>query len=242
MKKGVKADIENIKEIVQFIIKNLDNIKRIILFGSVAEKNTGNDIDLALVTTSWNGDLSELYLDVGRKIRAICQKYPIDYFVFPLNLLNNYKNSPFFKIINSTGRILYMDAESINEWISDAKLDYEQSCYLFKGGYYKGACYFAQQSLAKFIKFKLLYFGWELQKVHPIAFLISELRSYGFTITDVTDDDLTFIDSIYKSRYPGEQGLLPYGDPSKNDAQKTINIAYRIGTVMGQKLKKLERL
>lgn len=237
MKEANKADIKNIKEIVHFTIRNLDNVKRIILFGSVAEKDRGNDIDLVFVTAPYYGDMKELYIDAGKKIRAICQKYPIDYFIIPHNLVDNYRNSPFFRIINNTGRILYMDTESINEWISDAKLDYEQSCYLFQGGYYKGSCYFAQQSIEKFIKSKLLYFGWELRKVHPIVFLVSELKSYGFIMTDVSDDDLSFIDDIYKGRYPGEQGLLPYGNPSKNDTQKAIFIAYRTGTAMGQKLK-----
>jgi len=242
MEKTNKTNISNIKEVVQFIIQNLDNVKRIILFGSVADKNNGNDIDLALVTAPWVGDIKDLYLDVGRRIRIVCQKYPVDYFIIPINLLNNenYKNSPFLRIINHKGRILYMDTESINACISDARLDYEQSCYLFRGGYYKGASSFAQQSIEKFIKTKLLQFGWELQKVHQIVFLVSELKSYGYTITDVTDDEVSFIDNIYKGRYPGEQGLLPYGEPSQDDAQKAINIAYRIGAVMGQKLEKLK--
>lgn len=239
MKNKNKADINSLKEIVLFIIQNLHNVKRIILFGSMAANKKGSDIDIALVTTSWDGDIKNLYIDVGKKMRTICQKYPIDFFILPLNILNKYKNSHFLKAINNTGRVLYMDNEGIDEWVDDAKLDYEQSCYLFEGGYYKGACYFAQQSIEKFVKSKLLFLGWELRKVHTLAFLISEMKTFGYTISNITFDDISFMDSIYKGIYPGEQGLLPYGNPSKQDAQKAISIVYRIGTEMGQKLKKL---
>lgn len=235
-----QVNIKDTQEIVQFITGNLDNIKRIILFGSVATKGEGNDLDIVIITASWKGDIKELYSSVGRKINVICQKYPIDYFIIPVNLVEKYKDSPFLKSINITGRMLYMDSESINEWVLDAMLDYEQSCYLFKGQYYKGACYFAQQSIEKFLKAKLLQSGWELQKVHTVVFLASEMRSFGNEIKNITDDELTFIDSIYKSRYPGEQGLLPYGDPTKDDAEKAISIAYRTGFVTGQKLKERE--
>jgi HEPN domain-containing protein/predicted nucleotidyltransferase len=234
--KGKSVDIKDTKEIVQFIVRNLDNAKRIILFGSVAEKEKGNDLDLAIITTSWEGHLKELYYNVGKKICAICQKYPIDYFVIPVNLVEKYRDSPFLKIINTTGRLLYMDKESLNEWILDAKLDYEQSCYLFKGKYYKGACYFAQQSIEKFLKSKLFSFGWELKKAHTVVFLASELKSYGYPLADITDDELAYIDSIYKGGYPGEQGLLPYGNPTENDAERAISIAYRIELAIGREL------
>lgn len=235
-----KSDIKNLKEIVLFIKTNLSNTKKIILFGSVAKKNQGNDIDLAIVTTPWNGDLRELYQEVGKKLKAICQKFPIDYFIIPVNIVDIFKDSLFLRSINNTGRLLYMDNDSINEWINDAKLDYEQSCYLFQGGYYKGTCYFAQQSIEKFLKSKLLFLGWELKKVHQIVFLVSELISYGYTVTSVDDDNMSFIDSIYKSRYPGEQGLLPYGDPSRDDARKAIGIAHSIGIEMGHELSELK--
>ncbi|MGR3302093.1 MAG: HEPN domain-containing protein [Candidatus Scalindua sp.] len=232
-------DIKKIKEISHFISQNLENIKIIILFGSFATKGQGNDIDIVLVTAPWEKDIKELESYIGKKIRPICQKYPIDYFVLPLNLIEKHTNSAFLKLINTTGRLLYMDKEIINKWIVDAKIDYEQSCYLFKGEYYKGACYFAQQSIEKFVKSKLLLFGWELQKVHSIVFLVSELGYYKYTIQGVDDEELTFIDSIYKGRYPGEEGLLPYGNPSRDEALKAINITYRIGAEMGQKLEKL---
>jgi hypothetical protein len=70
------------------------------------------------------------------------------------------------------------------------------------------------------------------------VFLASELKSYGYLLADITDDELAYIDSIYKGGYPGEQGLLPYGNPTRNDAEMTISIAHRIGLATGQGLNK----
>ena len=236
----INKDTLDINGIVQFIVSHVKSIKMITMFGSIATNSKGNDLDLALVTNSCEDNLKELDLNVGRKIENICKKYPIDYFVLPINLIKKHKNSIFFNMIDTTGRILYMDKESINEWIDDAKLDYNQSIYLFHGGYYKGACYHAQQCVEKLLKAKLLHFKWELKKVYSVLFLMSELKSYGFTIENVSDDDLHFMNNIYKGRYPGESGLLPYGPPSKIDAQKSLSIAFKIGTAMGLTLNPLE--
>lgn len=42
------------------------------------------------------------------------------------------------------------------------------------------------------------------------------------------DVDIVFMDGIYRGRYPAEEGLLPQGDPSAEDAAKAIRIADKI--------------
>jgi len=43
-----------------------------------------------------------------------------------------------------------------------------------------------------------------------------------------TLEEIVFIDSIYRGRYPAEAGLFPLGEPSNKDAEKTVSIAKRI--------------
>ncbi len=234
----VKLNHKELNDIVKFIVRNVDNIRRIILFGSVAQKGFGNDLDLALVTGPWKSDLKELDLIVAKRIKEICTKFPIDYFILPVNLIENHKNSIFLRMINTTGQILYMDKESLNEWVADAKLDYEQAICLSNGGYYKGACYYAQQCVEKLLKAKLFHYGWELKKTHSILQLTAELKSFGFTVEDIKEEDLFFLDSIYRGRYPGEQGLLPYGNPSMEESERSLLIATKVGTAMDIKLGK----
>jgi hypothetical protein len=38
-------------------------------------------------------------------------------------------------------------------------------------------------------------------------------------------DDVVFLNSIYRGRYPTEEGLLPYGEPSCSDAKRAISAA-----------------
>jgi hypothetical protein len=45
---------------------------------------------------------------------------------------------------------------------------------------------------------------------------------------DLSDEDVVYIDNIYRSRYPAEAGLLPLGEPSGKDAQRAVGIATRI--------------
>ncbi len=82
---------------------------------------------MAIKTEPFIGNLKEMDLTTGKKLRPLRQRYPIDYFVIPINFIEKFKNSPFLKLINTTGMLLYMDKDSIDEWISDAKIDYEQS-------------------------------------------------------------------------------------------------------------------
>lgn len=42
---------------------------------------------------------------------------------------------------------------------------------------------------------------------------------------DLPIEDAIFLNSIYKGRYPTEEGLLPHGDPSNEDAKKAIEAA-----------------
>ncbi|MGD9971589.1 MAG: hypothetical protein AB7S77_00855 [Desulfatirhabdiaceae bacterium] len=53
----------------------------------------------------------------------------------------------------------------------------------------------------------------------------------------MTDEDIVFMDSICRGRYPAEEGLLPFREQSALDAEKAIHIAGKIvKSPKGQKL------
>ncbi|TVL97774.1 MAG: hypothetical protein CV087_22035 [Candidatus Brocadia sp. WS118] len=41
-------------------------------------------------------------------------------------------------------------------------------------------------------------------------------------------DDAIFMNSIYKGRYPTEEGLLPHGEPSREDTERAISAAKKL--------------
>ena len=108
--------------------------------------------------------------------------------------------------------------------MKQAKDELDMASYLLRGGYYKGSCYHAQQSMEKSIKACLLAKGWELEKIHNVERLLSIAGDFGISI-NVSEDDAIFIDSIYRGRYPAEAGLLPLGEPSDSDAKRALCIA-----------------
>ncbi|MBI5309197.1 MAG: HEPN domain-containing protein [Planctomycetes bacterium] len=66
--------------------------------------------------------------------------------------------------------------------LNDAKDELDMALYLLKGGYYKGSCYHAQQSMEKSIKACLLAKGWELEKIHNIERLLSIAGDFGISV------------------------------------------------------------
>ena len=125
---------------------------------------------------------------------------------------------------------------AVQEWIAQAKNELEMADYLMKGKFFKGACYHAQQSIEKILKAALLRKGWDLEKTHSIERLIAIGEDYGLKLS-ITDEDLIFVDSIYRGRYPAEAGLLPLGEPTEKDAKKAITLARRINREMLKQIK-----
>ena len=61
-------------------------------------------------------------------------------------------------------------------------------------------------------------------KAHDIVELLGHAKRSGWRIA-IAMDDAIFLNSIYKGRYPAEEGLLPRGEPSKDDAERALNTA-----------------
>jgi hypothetical protein len=38
-------------------------------------------------------------------------------------------------------------------------------------------------------------------------------------------EDAVFLNSLYRGRYPTEEGLLPHGEPDRQDAARAVRVA-----------------
>lgn len=218
------VSFKDARDVSDSIVKEFHPIS-IVIFGSVAVKGSGDDLDLLIVTDDTSRTLNEVNLQVNRYLKPFYNRFAIDPFVIPLSLLKEYhlKGSPFLKLILKEGRSLYMK-DAVKEWLKQARDELDMALHLFKGGYDKGACYHSQQSIEKSIKASLLAKGWTLERIHNVERLISIAEDYGISV-NISEDDSVFIDSIYRGRYPAEAGLLPLGEPSGADAKKALSIA-----------------
>ncbi len=209
------------------IAKALDPFS-VVLFGSVAREGVGKDLDLLVVMDDARHPAGDPHLLLHKCLQRYYRRFSIDPFVIPLSRLNDYyfKGSPFLHLIATEGRILYMK-DLIQEWCRQSQSELEMATYLLQGGFFKGACYHAQQSIERAVKAKLFKKGWGLERTYSIERLIAIGKDYKIRFP-VSDEEITFIDKIYQGRYPIEAGLLPLGEPSKGEAEKVVEMADRL--------------
>ena len=215
------------KDVADSVVKALHPVC-VVLFGSVAREGKGTDMDILVVTDDRSGTHSDSNLLLQKCLKKYYEKFAIDPFVVPRSLLNEYylRGSPFLRLILKEGRLLYMK-NITTEWIKQAQEDLNAAIYLSEGKYFRSACFHSQQSMEKSIKAFLLKEGWDLERIHNIRRLVSIGKGYYLPV-DVSEEEITFMDSIYRGRYPAEAGLLPLGEPSEADAERGIHIAKRI--------------
>jgi hypothetical protein len=57
--------------------------------------------------------------------------------------------------------------------------------------------------------------------------LNNAIKRLGYE-SGLTDEEVIFLNSIYRARYPSDLGLIPSGDPTELDAQKALIVAKTI--------------
>lgn len=114
--------------------------------------------------------------------------------------------------------------DAAKEWMRQAADERDTAEYLFRGGFFKGACCHAQQAVEKLMEALLIDKGWDLEKTHSVERLASLAETYRIPGV-VPEEDVVFLDTIYRGRDPFEAGLLPLGEPVEADARKAVQIA-----------------
>ena len=200
----------------------------IVAFGSVAKRGWGQDLDVLIVTEDQGEEAPVLFRRVHQHLEAFYKQFAIDPFVMPRSVVKEYfrKGSPFLRLVQRQGRCLYMK-EATRQWVKQATEDLAMANYLLQGEYYRGACYHGQQTVEKVLKAALLQKGWELEKVHSIERLKALGEQYGVE-PEVSEEEAVLIDSVYRGRYPAEEGLLPTGEPTQEDARCIVSTAARV--------------
>jgi len=221
--------IDDVREVVD-VIKKVSNPDAVILFGSIAREAEGNDIDLLIVGNKKDEKR------VLNSLHPFFKKFPIDAFFVSKKKLKEsyYHGSPFLRLIQREGRLLYMQ-NSLKDRHDSGQEDLRQAEYLHEGGFHRGVCFSSQQAVEKLVKWVLLKKGWELEKIHSIRRLAAIASDFGISIP-LHDDEMDFMDGIYKGRYPGEEGLLPLGPPTQRDAKRALQIAKKIAKQFKEKL------
>ena len=209
------------------VVEAIDPVE-IILFGSLAEHSSGNDLDLLVVADDRDGAArADIAHELTTALRPFKRSFDIDDYVLTHSEFTEQfrRGSVFLRKIVSQGICIYMK-EGIEAWRRQADEDLRTAEYLLSGGFYRGACYHSRQCVEKSIKTLLLQRGWDLEKIHGIHRLAAIAEDYRLQLP-LRTADIDLMDEIYRGRYPAESGLLPLGTPTREDADRSVAIAQR---------------
>ncbi len=215
--------LRTVKDITERLVEYYQP-DRIILYGSFGtqKERENSDIDLLIIKKT------ELYL-IERRIEAeriLSDRFiPIDITIYtPEEVRYLFSvGSPFIEEVMEKGRLLYM-RKVTSSWIKDVEEELDSAVILYEHGKYRGACYHSQQCVEKGLKTLILEKGEKPKRIHDIIELHNIVKKMGWEI-EISIDDAVYLNSIYKGRYPTEEGLLPHGDPSKEDAEKAVAVS-----------------
>ncbi len=205
------------------IIKHYDP-DRIILFGSSAEGNLreGSDMDLLIIKKTGKRPI-ERQVEVEGIISD--REFPVDVLVYtPEEVRFLFSiGSPFIEEVMEKGTVLYM-RKATEAWVKDAQENLDSAVILLDKRIYRTAGYHAQQCVEKGLKALILEKGKRPGRTHDIVDLLNQLKK-GELPGGISLDDAVFLNSIYRGRYPTEEGLLPHGEPSSEEASRAVSIA-----------------
>jgi HEPN domain-containing protein/predicted nucleotidyltransferase len=197
---------------------------RIILIGSRASgaARPDSDVDLLIVKETGRRPIDRR-IEVERLLtdRAI----PIDVMVYTPDELRQLfaAGSPFIEEILEHGRVLYM-RKATAAWLREAQDEVESAAVLRDHGKFRGACLHAQQCVEKLLKAPRLEKGRRAIRTHDLVELLNAATAEGWSV-GLDMDDAVFLNSVYRSRYPTEEGLLPHGEPTSQEAARAISVA-----------------
>jgi len=123
------------------------------------------------------------------------------------------------------------------EWLKASKMDLDSIEYIIDVEHLTPVVSFhAQQSVEKALKALLVSKGIRIPRIHSLNKLFKLVESY-LTIDDFKIIDM--LDDLYiESRYPGDMGLLPYGNPSLSNTKEFYlfakDIFTKVSTILNQ--------
>ena len=77
------------------------------------------------------------------------------------------------------------------------------------------------------MKAVILEKGKKLRKMHDLLELSKDIECFSLQLP-ASIEELDFLNRVYQSRYPPDIGLLPHGEPTKEDAQRALEITKRV--------------
>lgn len=198
----------------------------IILLRTIAEDKGGkNNLDLVILKetsktpSQRRAEVEALITDTDRIVDVVV--YTSDELCYLYSM-----GSPFIHRMMREGRLLYMK-KATSLWAADAREDLESAKVLYEHDRHKAACYHSHQAVEKGLRAMIMSQPKSPETTDDIVELYNRATTLGFK-TGLSMEDVVFVSSFSKHRFPVEEALLPHLRPSKEDAERAIDSARRL--------------
>jgi len=200
---------------------------RIILFGSRARGTASSDADFDLLVVKQS---SRRPLDRRIEVERLLadRALPLDLTVYTPDELRGLfaQGSPFIQDVLATGKVLYM-RKATSAWIHEAEDELAMARLLLEHQMLRGACLHAQQAVEKGLKALLIERAETVPRTHDLVDLSRRVAALGWSLP-LDTDAIVFLNSVYRGRYPTDEGLLPHGEPAQVEASTAVQSADRL--------------
>ena len=114
-------------------------------------------------------------------------------------------------------------------WLKYAQDDLQSAEALMKAEIHNMVCFHSQQVAEKVFKALIASYDQGIPRTHNLLRLYKICEDLYDKMPAIDDEWLFFLNDIYiESRYPADFGILPDGEPDRNDAVKALNYAKSI--------------
>jgi HEPN domain-containing protein/predicted nucleotidyltransferase len=197
---------------------------RIILFGSRAtgDASTDSDFDLLVVKET---ELRPVDRRIEVETLLADRGVPLDLLVYtPAELRALFASgSPFIEEVFRTGKVVFM-RKATQAWIEQARDEFDTADILLSNEKHQAVCYHSQQCVEKTLKALLLEKAVAIPRSHDVVELRTRVLALDWNIV-LSIDEAVFLNSVYRGRYPTEEGFLPHGEPVESEARRAHGAA-----------------
>jgi uncharacterized protein len=218
--------ISTLQQATETLIREYDP-DRIILFGSNATgvANEDSDFDILVVKET---DMRPIDRRIEVERLLAPRSIPLDLLVYTPGEIHSLflQGNPLIEEILKNGKVLFMRKETVM-WLRDAQEDMDAAKLLQDHAHFRAACYHGQQCAEKALKALLLERGIIPKHTHDLLELLNEVTRLQWQV-EVELDDLVFLNSVYRGRYPADVGLLSRGEPTREESNRATLVSERV--------------
>lgn len=127
-----------------------------------------------------------------------------------------------------------MTAKLPEIWLQYASDDLQSAEVLLREGIYNMVCSHSQQTVEKLLKSFIATHNKGIPRIHNLVRLNEICENLHGSKLNLDHEGLIFLNDVYiESRYPADFGILPSGQPEKEEAEKAYNYANEITEILG---------